>query len=784
MAHKVSLKYGDQRKLCATCKGPIRTFALTSCYHAPLCGRCTSRTRYFFDRMNCFVCGHLETHTIYTWQPSLQYEDFDLKTDDRLCHDVDMGVVYQGHSERNKDMRMLGETNEKKLNNVSQRMLRNAVCKIINDQKEVFGTAFLVKLLGHRCLLTANNVVPNIEMAKTLYAEFCLEDGSSFPEHVEHGKYNHPYTVTLNMALRPDFLFLTNHSLNFTVIAFEHFAGGQEFIAPTPILLPTLSQRPQPVKDERNEFVPGEEIKAESETTKTSVNSQSSQKLKRNFVIVKKIETVNENTPNMGGNVETRKHVWDFPSKNDIIRIIAFPLNNHSKQSDIQLVDSIEQDTLIYKNDTDPKSSGAPVFFNSALVAVHNQSEIKDNADEATVIFSILAYILSHRVESLRSFCRAIHAQPSNVQIQKETTRHFLQFASKQTYSNQLVKSGVISALLQTCQSCWNEPDTNTPALESLVWLCKWSQNNSKLVAAKNGVAILVAIIKEDAMHHFEHVLMLRSAWCVLGYISKINSCAHELAESGGPSLVVGSMYAEVSDVVLVLGGLNAIKGMAVDERHHGLLIEAEIVRAIFLVIGAHEKSEEVQLAGVTTMASLIANNSAMPANSSFHIGPVKQYGRKKSPEKEQRKHQTSRFDPMNNERGFSIPLRGGKRDRQLMKRTLRPTALANSAKTLGELVQTQPRSLIMWTKNGLGALFVAMKNFPTSVAIAERVWSAMDCIKNEALSKTDTCIELHGSHLHVMKKNLRRMKDHPKIEEWRTLYTILEQNNERKKKK
>ena len=115
MAHKVSLKYGDQRKLCATCKGPIRTFALTSCYHAPLCGRCTSRMRYFFDCMNCFVCGHLETHTIYTWQPSLQYEDFDLKTDGRLCHDVDMGVVYQGHSERNKDMRMLAETNEKML---------------------------------------------------------------------------------------------------------------------------------------------------------------------------------------------------------------------------------------------------------------------------------------------------------------------------------------------------------------------------------------------------------------------------------------------------------------------------------------------------------------------------------------------------------------------------------------------------------------------------------------------------------------------------------------------
>ena len=57
----------------------MRTLALTSCYHAPLCGRCNSRLRHFCNRLNCYECGNLESKIIYTWKASLQYEDFDLK---------------------------------------------------------------------------------------------------------------------------------------------------------------------------------------------------------------------------------------------------------------------------------------------------------------------------------------------------------------------------------------------------------------------------------------------------------------------------------------------------------------------------------------------------------------------------------------------------------------------------------------------------------------------------------------------------------------------------------
>ena len=155
MSHSAvpKLKYGDQRKLCKTCKGPVRTIALTSCYHAPLCGRCNSRLRYFFNRLNCYECGHLETKIIYTWKASLQYEDFDLKNDERLAYDEAMGVVYQDHSERNKDRRMLSECNEKVIPNELRVQYRNSVCRIISnanikgrtDGLKVLGTGFLIK---------------------------------------------------------------------------------------------------------------------------------------------------------------------------------------------------------------------------------------------------------------------------------------------------------------------------------------------------------------------------------------------------------------------------------------------------------------------------------------------------------------------------------------------------------------------------------------------------------------------------------------------------------------
>ena len=139
--------------------------------------------RYFFNRLNCYECGHLETKIIYTWKASLQYEDFDLKNDERLAYDETMGVVYQDHSERNKDRRMLSECNEKVIPNELRVQYRNSVCRIISnanikgrtDGLKVLGTGFLIKLLGHKCILTAYNVLKTPAVAADTWVEFLVE---------------------------------------------------------------------------------------------------------------------------------------------------------------------------------------------------------------------------------------------------------------------------------------------------------------------------------------------------------------------------------------------------------------------------------------------------------------------------------------------------------------------------------------------------------------------------------------------------------------------------------
>ena len=699
----------------------------------------------------------------------MQYEDFDLN-DDRLCYDAEMGIVYQDHSERNKDRRVMEETSEKVVPKSTKKTIRNSVCRIVDGKGEVWGTGFLVDLLGHRCIMTGNNIVPSCERANKLFAEFCIEGSQDETMlHLDRGKYEHPFSSTIRVQLRPDCLFLTNVSLNFTLVDFDSVSPCESSKLDA-VQLPALKDKPSFEPEKKKETPKKGEKTAENARATEAGEETPKPRRKRNFIIVKKKDRENSA---LGGAVDAKKKTWNFPRKNDIVEIVGFPLRKGEKRSDIQLIDSVEGSILIYKMDTDLKASGSPVFFNSKLVAVHNQSDLKDNADEATVIFSILEYIYSHRVESIGAFGRAAIARTENKAAQRESSTHFLQFARDSRNANQLVKAGAISALLNTCRSCFDDPFIVTNALEALYLLCKWRHKNLNLLSNENGTAIVLNLIAEDEKHHFEHIDMLHWAWGILGYVCEIPACAHEVVECNGPHLVVKSMYSEVKDTGLVLGGLKAITCMARDEKHHAMLMKAKVVSALFLVTGVHEESEVIQLAGVVAMHALLANSSAMPANSSFIIDPVRQSGMKK---KDGRKKKDNRE--------LKVPLRNGKRDRQLMKRNKTATIMAVTAEELGGLVQIQPRALVMWEKNGLGTLFAAMKNFPASVPIAENVWAALVYIKEEGLSRTDTHIELHGAHLHVMKKNLRRMKNHPNVEKWRELYTVLDANNTRKKKK
>ena len=67
------------------------------------------------------------------------------------------------------------------------------------------------------------------------------------------------------------------------------------------------------------------------------------------------------------------------------------------KRSDVQLIDTVVVDNLIYKMDSEQKYSVLQLF-NMTLIVLHNQSDLKENADEATTIFSILKpYIVIER---------------------------------------------------------------------------------------------------------------------------------------------------------------------------------------------------------------------------------------------------------------------------------------------------------------------------------------------------------------------------------------------------
>ena len=380
----------------------------------------------------------------------------------------------------------------------------------------------------------------------------------------------------------------------------------------------------------------------------------------------------------------------------------------------------------------------------------------------------------------MQAFVNGILHQPHNKSVQLEGAKHLQSYTPHHNEANVLVKCNAIAALLSTCSSCYKDYDILEYALKGLEDLCEHNIKYQNIMIELDAVKILVNIIENDRDNDFDHTTVLTHAWGVLSSICRVKTAAHELCTLDGAALTVKSIHSAANDDKLVLACVKAIRSMSVDEHHHLALMKAKIVGVLFLAAGAHPESEAMLLACVQAMGHLIANRNAMPCNSSFLVKPVKQNGRKPPPAKatvygKKKKKQVEKL---------VIPMRNGRRDRQLMKRNMQPTVMATIGKELGELVQHQPRALIMWTRNGLGTLFEAMKAFPKSTEIAENVWATMEHIRDEALSQTDTAIELHGSHLHIMKKSLRRMKKHPDVEKWRTLYEVLEANNQRKKKK
>eukprot|EP00949_MAST-11_sp_MAST-11-sp1_P003334 g3334.t1 len=130
-------------------------------------------------------------------------------------------------------------------------------------------------------------------------------------------------------------------------------------------------------------------------------------------------------------------------------------------------------------------------------------------------------------------------------------------------------------------------------------------------------------------------------------------------------------------------------------------------------------------------------------------------------------------------ETSIKVPMRGGRRDRQVMKRDLTNTVLRNTAIELGERVGLQPRVLIMRLK-AFDSIFAALKAFPKSREIAEACWAAFTMISQEPLGK----VELRSAHVHTLERSLRKQKRHRQVKEWASVLERLKEINTYKSKR
>ena len=244
--------------------------------------------------------------------------------------------------------------------------------------------------------------------------------------------------------------------------------------------------------------------------------------------------------------------------------------------------------------DSEQKYSGAPVFFNMTLIALHNQSDLKDNADEATTIFSILQTVYSHREKSLQAFVNGILHQPHNKSVQLEGAKHLQSYTPHHNEANVLVKCNAIAALLSTCSSCYKDYDILEYALKGLEDLCGHNIKYQNIMIELDAVKILVNIIENDRDNDFDHTTVLTHAWGVLSSICRVKTAAHELCTLDGAALTVKSIHSAANDGKLVLACVKAIRSMSVDEEHHLALMKAKIVGVLFLAAGAHPNLKQL----------------------------------------------------------------------------------------------------------------------------------------------------------------------------------------------
>ena len=174
-------------------------------------------------------------------------------------------------------------------------------------------------------------------------------------EHIKEGHYRHLQIESTTKEARPDFLFLYHISLNFTIVGLDHEVLKETNIICLP--LPRRGEKPNIKEEEKSK----ENKETEEKKKETKEEDGKVKRRKRNFVIIKKKKKKEGEESDTDG--DEPKSDRPFPRKNDIIEIVGFPSWESVKRSDVQLVDSIEGDNLIYKMDSEQKYSGGTRLF-------------------------------------------------------------------------------------------------------------------------------------------------------------------------------------------------------------------------------------------------------------------------------------------------------------------------------------------------------------------------------------------------------------------------------------
>ena len=749
----------------------------------------------------------MDNRVVFTWRPNAEYEDFgDVTGVDDAAYDVESGIAYEDFGMRNRGRKALRDAKGRVNTNSEQIEKRNAICAVFVSGKQV-GTGLLVKLKGHLCVLTSNCVLPDVDKSANATLKFSVHSAESQLAtermQVSHGNcFTHATDYEVEVQLDPHCYFVTNIILDFSAVA---LAGRDPFNPKhvKPIVLPQpwdpeAEKRKKEQKEQAKAKKKAEE-EARLEMNGGTANNGGKKTIKRNFVIVKKNKKA-ESDP-----------LEEKPTSRDGIVICGYPVGMQSDGSakeyegkhegtstkteqlqmrvplrtDVAFLERTENQFLQYTSDIGRGWQGSPVFFNMNLIALHSHPPIKDNSDEAILVPRIVHFINSIRSEALLALTSGMLARPDNEEVQEIGCQSLGALLHEEggIHMSQLVRCNCVTALV-ACTKRWAiSKRVLTHSLPAMIVLCQ-KEVYRAWIGAVDGVGAFLAVIRAQ----MEQRQLIEWGWENLALLMTVTQNHHEFAAQDGCSAAITMIRLFVSSAPLNEHAMSCVERVASHPQYHAELIKMNAVPCVLLSTSAHQDSAEIQVSGCLVVVHLLLSGYPLPNDNSMQLQPLTNSAKplKVDKKKHSRGHRSrsrgSKRGPSklaHEEVKLVIPMgNNGKRDRQLMKRNLKPTLLTTACEELGAAVNAQPRIQVMRANGGLDVLFMALKSFPKLLHVVEPVWKALEAVANETRAE----FGLRGGHIRVMERSLKKCRKHPLIALWTSVMELLVARFDKKK--